>query len=162
MTGFIVVRTTFAAVRSVDEFSRSIMALWTSSFVLRDPGVCNSFKKAGVLLFFRLDWIYSSSARRKGDGSSFSWRSSEAVELSSISIIVFSISVQISSGSSPHVLGPLNGGRHFHRSRATSRYRSRLSLRAAEMDCMATRAEEHYTVEMQYCSARLHRLLETY
>ena len=159
MTGFIVVRTTFAAVRSVDEFSRSIMALWTSSFVLSDPGVCNPFKKAGVLLFFRLDWTYSSSARRKGDGSSLSWRSSE---LSSISIIIFSMSVQISSGSSPHVLGPLNGERHCHRSRATSRPRSRLWLRAARMHCMATRAEEYYTVEMQYCSARLRRLLEPY
>ena len=140
MTGFIVVRTTFADVRSVDDFSRSTMALWTSSFVLRDPGACNSFKKAGILLFFRLDWTYSSSARRKGDGSSFPWRASGAVELSVISIIVFSISLQASSGPSPHVLGPLNGGRHFYRSRATSRFRSWLSLRAAEMDCMAARA----------------------
>lgn len=97
------------------------MALWTSFFVLREPGLCNSFKKAGVLLFFRLDWTYSSSALRKGDGSSFSWRSSGAVVLSSISIMVFSISVQISAGSWLHVLSPLNGARHFHRCRATSR-----------------------------------------
>ena len=157
MTGFIVLRTTFADVLSVDDFSRSTMALWTSSFVLRDPGLCNSFKKAGVLLFFRLDWTYSSSARRKGDGSSFSWRSSGAVELSSISIIVFFISVQISGGSSLHVLRPLNGGRHFHGSAATSRVLLRLSLRAAEMDCMAARAEERDTVETGYRSARLHR-----
>ena len=160
MTGFIVLRTIFADVLSVDDFSRSTMALWTSSFVLRLPGLCNSFKKAGVLLFLRLDWTYSSSALRKGDGSSFSWRSSGAVVLSSISIMVLSLSVQISARSSPHVLGPLNGGRHFHRGRATSRFRSRLSLRAAEMDCMAAEAEEHDTVEMQYCPARLHQLLE--
>ena len=156
MTGFIAARTTLTDFLSVDEFSRSTMALWTSSFVLRDPGLCNPFMKSGVLLFFRLDWTYSSSARRKGDGSSFSWRSPGAVDLSSISISVFSIFVQTSSRSSPHVL---NGGRHFYRSLATSRFRSRLSLRAAGMDCMAARAEEHDTIEMQYCSARLHQYL---